>query len=90
MKGQFKNYDGSNETPLPADNTYGSLIGSLLYIAKCTRPDISFAVSTLSTHLQNPCQSYMTMAKNVLRYLIKTKFYGLVFGKSTAPCGSAW
>ena len=88
MKGQFKDYDGSNEISLPPDNTYGSLIGSLLYIANCTRPDISFAVSTLSTHLQNPCQSHMTMAKNVLRYLIKTKFYGLVFGKSTAPYDS--
>jgi hypothetical protein len=37
---------------------YPSLIGSLLYIANCTRPDISHAVGVLSRYMAEPTQDH--------------------------------
>ena len=33
---------------------YASVVGSLMYIQTCTRPDISFAVGMLSRYQGNP------------------------------------
>lgn len=81
--------DKKPEQPLPADNNFASLIGSLLYLANCTRPDISFAVSALSRHLSSPLPSHMGMAKQVLRYVINTDDYGLTFGPSTSTADNS-
>lgn len=56
---------------------YQELIGSLLYLAICTRPDISYAVSYLSQF--NTCFSsiHWTAAKRVLRYLKGTIDLGI-------------
>lgn len=40
--------------PLPPDNRYAEVIGSLLYLSSTTRPDISFAVGYLSRYMSNP------------------------------------
>ena len=48
---------------------YQSLVGSLLYLSVCTRPDITFAVSTLAKFSAKPAQRHWTAAKRVLRYL---------------------
>jgi hypothetical protein len=74
----------SQGEPLPPDNQFASLIGSLLYLANCTRPDIAFAVNTLARHLRTPHHGHMRMAKQVLRYCIATRDFGLVFGPGTS------
>jgi hypothetical protein len=66
-------------TPLPEDNQYPALVGSLLYLAVNTRPDISFAVGRLSRFMQNPTEEHMTAAKHVLRYLAKYPDLGLFY-----------
>jgi hypothetical protein len=38
----------------PTDAPYSSLVGALLFLAVCTRPDISYAVGTLSKFISNP------------------------------------
>ncbi|CAB1100993.1 unnamed protein product [Ectocarpus sp. CCAP 1310/34] len=48
---------------------YQSMMGSILYLAQCTRFDLSFAVLQLSKACSNPVQVNMTAAKHVLRYL---------------------
>lgn len=48
---------------------YQELIGGLLYIAQGTRPDITFAVNTLSMYNNDPGKAHWTAAKRVLRYL---------------------
>lgn len=59
---------------------YASLVGSLLYLANCTRPDISYAVGVLSRHFASPEEHHLKMAKQVLKYCLLTKDLGLTFG----------
>ena len=37
---------------------YSSIVGSLMYVQVCTRPDIVFVVGVLGKCLSNPCQSH--------------------------------
>ena len=66
---------------------YQSLIGSLMYLSVCTRPDIAYAVSTLAKFSSKPNRSQWTAVKRVLRYLKGTADYGIAFTKSeSADC----
>jgi hypothetical protein len=59
---------------------YRALIGALLYIAGCTRPDISYSVSLLSRFMQQPRVDHWVAAIRVLRYLRTTADLKLTFG----------
>ncbi|KAH9442915.1 hypothetical protein Pst134EB_033155 [Puccinia striiformis f. sp. tritici] len=61
---------------------YRALVGSLNYLSVLTRPDISYAVSVLSQHLEKPGIQHFRAAQQVFRYLAGTKHVGLVFTKS--------
>ena len=65
-----------------ASRDYMSLVGSLLYAAMVTRPDIAFAVQALGRHLQSSSDAHWTAGKRILRYLKGTKDMGLVYGES--------
>ena len=58
---------------------YRIIVGSLLYLACWTRPDIAFAVSELSRFVSDPGSVHMQAAKRVLRHLKGTKDLGLKF-----------
>ena len=62
-------------------NNYVSLIGSLMYAAVATRPDIAFAVNRLASFTANPTMCHWTAAKHVLRYLKGTKNIGITYSK---------
>ena len=68
---------------------YRSAIGSLMYLAVCTRPDISAAVSSLSRYNHNPGMAHWEGVQHVLRYLQGTSGEGLCYkkGVSTALWG---
>jgi hypothetical protein len=51
---------------------YMSLIGSLMYIALATRPDIAYVVTALSRYNASALQMHPAAAKSVLRYLKMT------------------
>ena len=61
---------------------YRNLIGALLYIANCTRPDISFATNYLSRFQNSFTQEHYRYALRVLKYLHCTKDLCLSFGGS--------
>ena len=48
---------------------YRSLVGSLLYLAKQTRPDIMFTVNILSRQMNAPTNQHWLCGKRLLRYL---------------------
>ncbi|KAJ8381146.1 hypothetical protein SKAU_G00019240 [Synaphobranchus kaupii] len=50
-------------------STYQSIVGSLLYAAMATRPDIAQAVSAVSKFNANPDAAHLTAVKRILRYL---------------------
>ncbi|KAE9161440.1 hypothetical protein PF005_g31245 [Phytophthora fragariae] len=58
---------------------YRSLVGSLMYLACGTRPDISVAVAKLSRFLENPGEKHWDAGIKVVRYLLKTKDVGIVY-----------
>lgn len=60
---------------------YRQLIGSLMYLSVCTRPDITFACSQLSQFNNSFDNSHWLAAKRILRYLAGTINYGLCFTK---------
>lgn len=60
---------------------YRNLIGCLMYLSVCSRPDISFAVSYLSQFNDCFSEEHWKAAKRVVRYLKGTVEYGLTFEK---------
>ena len=71
--------------PLPANVPYSSLIGTLLYLSVCTRPDIAFAVGYLTRHLQQPTVEAWEAAKGIVRYLAGTVDLGITYTRSSHP-----
>ena len=55
---------------------YRELVGSLLYLAHCTRPDIAHSVGMLSRFVQKPTANHWKAGKDVLRYLAGTRDLG--------------
>jgi hypothetical protein len=55
---------------------YRKMIGSLMYLTN-TRPDICFAVNTLSQYMVKPRHVHLIAEKHVMRYLKGTIDYGL-------------
>jgi len=45
------------------------LVGSLLYTATISRPDIAYAVQALGRHMQNSTEEHYLAGKRILRYL---------------------
>lgn len=67
--------------------SYQSLVGSLMYLATCTRPDIAYAVGMLARYSSKPNQSHWVAAKRVLRYLKGTVNFGLVYSGDSCVVG---
>ncbi|CAI6005677.1 unnamed protein product [Closterium sp. NIES-64] len=73
---------------LPSDESvepsgpYPELVGCLMYLMTCTRPDLAYPLSILARYVA-PGRSrpeHMAAAKRVLRYLCSTSGMGLVLG----------
>jgi hypothetical protein len=59
---------------------YACLIGSLMYAAIATCPDIMFIVLTLAQFMADPAIVHWTAARRVIHYLIGMHDYALTFG----------
>ncbi|WJZ97445.1 hypothetical protein VitviT2T_016048 [Vitis vinifera] len=63
---------------------YSRVIGSLMYLMSCTRPDIAYAVSKLSRYMSNPGAKHWQGIIRVLKYLRFTRDYGLHYTRYPA------
>lgn len=60
---------------------YREAVGSLMYLAVGTRPDVAYALSTVSQFLSNPYKIHWEAVKRILKYLKGTANYGIKFVK---------
>ncbi|CEL99583.1 unnamed protein product [Vitrella brassicaformis CCMP3155] len=58
---------------------YRQAVGTLLYLAVTTRPDISYAVKEVAMYCHNPGRKHWTAVKRIFRYLKGTKDHGIIF-----------
>ncbi|CAI7756454.1 unnamed protein product, partial [Closterium sp. NIES-54] len=73
---------------LPSDESvessgpYPELVGCLMYLMTCTRPDLAYPLSILARYVApgRHRPEHMTAAKRVLRYFCSTSGMGLVLG----------
>lgn len=65
------------------DQPYREVVGSLIFLATSSRPDISYAVNQVSRFFNNWTDQHWKAVKRILRYLKHTLHYKLVYAKST-------
>jgi transposase InsO family protein len=91
MEEGFKLCLGTGETgehPEPVDQSlYRQAIGSLLYIALSSRPDIAYAATTLGRFSSSPNSTHWTAVKHLLRYLRATAARKLML--NSIPSGTS-
>ncbi|CAI7808418.1 unnamed protein product [Closterium sp. NIES-54] len=90
-------YSSPQATPLPTRHSlsalpseesvepsgpYPELVGCLMYLMTCTRPDLAYPLSILARYVApgRHGPEHMAAAKRVLRYLCSTSGLGLVLG----------
>lgn len=70
----------------PEDSAYSlpyrQTVGSLLFMARASRPDFSYAVCRLAQHCKAYDQQHMAALKACVRYGIGTKEFGLLYDSS--------
>ncbi|CAI7856272.1 unnamed protein product, partial [Closterium sp. NIES-54] len=71
----------SDESVEPSD-LYPELVGCLMYLMTCTRPDLAYPLSILARYVApgRHRPEHMAAGKRVLRYLCSTSGLGLVLG----------
>lgn len=62
---------------------YRQAVGSLLFLAMISRPDICFAVNALSRYCNEPGKQHWNSIKRVLRYIKGTASYAITYGRSS-------
>ncbi|KAJ9541460.1 hypothetical protein OSB04_027966 [Centaurea solstitialis] len=70
-------------TPLQDPTRYRQLVGSLVYLI-VTRPDIAYAVHTVSQFMAAPRSDHYAALLRILRYLKGTMFHGLYFSSTSS------
>jgi len=70
-----------NEEEEHVDPTlFKQIVGSLRYLCN-SRPDIAYVVGIISRFMSEPRVSHLLAAKRVMRYIIGTPQYGILFSK---------
>ena len=73
-----------HESMAKLKDTYMSVVGALLWLAACTRPDITFATSMLARFVSNPGKVHYEALQRVLVYLENTCDRSLTLRPQTA------
>ena len=58
---------------------YASVVGSLMYVMLCTRPDIYYSVGMVSWYQSNLEPKIWQVVKHILKYLWRTREYMFVY-----------
>jgi transposase InsO family protein len=60
---------------------YQQKVGSVIYVAIITRPDVAFIAAKLSEFMQNPSPAHMQAIDRVILYLYRTRFLAICYIK---------
>jgi hypothetical protein len=72
----------------PTNQPHAEVVGSLLYLMTCTRPDLAQPVGASSRFVSDPRTGHWEAAVKVLRYVVGTLDLGLQFcGKTQDMVG---
>ena len=66
-------------------HVYQSVIGSLLHLAQCTRPDIALTVGALASFCSAPTVAHYNAVLDLVRYVGCTAERGITYGHTSAP-----
>ena len=58
---------------------YQEKVGSILYVATMTRPDVARAAAELSKYLTNPSKAHMDAADQAIQYLYATHYWAIEY-----------
>ena len=64
---------------------YQQQIGSLIYLATKTRPDIAYAIGYSARFMSNPSEEHFKLLEKIWKYLNYTKSYKLVYKGNKNP-----
>ena len=73
----------NNEEVFDPEVPYLSAIGALMYLANCSRPDITFATNLLVRFSSSSTRRYWNGIKNVFCYLQGTANFSLLYSKGS-------
>ncbi len=71
----------TEDSELADQRLYQSAVGSLLYLATRTRPDIAYAVNNVARFCSKPSKEHWVAVKRIFRYLKSTINFSLVYCK---------
>jgi hypothetical protein len=73
--------------PMTDKLRYPRVVGSLLHLAQCTRPDIALSVAALAACLSEPSAQHFAVLLDVERYVGETASRGITYGGKGHPLG---
>ncbi|CAI5964029.1 unnamed protein product [Closterium sp. NIES-65] len=84
LPAEFKLVKAAEDEGVEAEEQqqFQSLVGSLLYAAVHTRPDISFSIGQLARVVQNPSEEQVDAAERVVKYLNSHPSIGVQYSAS--------
>ena len=65
---------------------YQEKVGSILYVATMTRPDVARAAAELCKYLTNPSEAHMAAADQAIQYLYATCYLAIEFDGNKDDC----
>ena len=76
----------SETAPDPSEvRAFQAIVGSLLYCATHTRPDIAYAVAMLCRGMSRPTPDLMDAARRVICYLFRHRNIALTYSRNSSP-----
>jgi hypothetical protein len=74
---KFVKYDGQASKAFI--KLFQQKVGSVIYVAIITRPDVAFIAAKLSEFMQNPSPEHMQAIDRVILYLYRTRFLAICY-----------
>eukprot|EP00171_Calliarthron_tuberculosum_P001266 IDg1266t1 len=84
-KNFFEELNGNDRNEQIKADRYSNMIGSLMYLANKTRPEISTSVGILSQHVAKPTTFLLKAVQRIFGYLKGTKTLGLIQRRQISP-----